>query len=196
MRSRWFLATYRCLLLALPLALAGCGGAPAEAPASARKPLYFDVKGLLDQQVKDLVAQASGTTKRVNLRGGPTETVRVAAVRWPDELQIFYQADINKAALRGTYTVDSTMLPGGKVRRIYTRRSGQANAPVGRLMVLIANGKAEEIAADIRQENALFSTEKHLELALTAGQLRRYSVRGRQKLVFFDTLRYEAEGRL
>lgn len=196
MRSRWFWAKQACVLLALPVALTNCGDTPAEAPTLARRPLYFDVKGLLDQQVKALTAQATGTTKRVNLRGGATETVRVAVVRWPDELQIFYQADINKAALRGAYTVDSTTLPNGKVQRTYLRRTGQVNAPVSRLAVLTADGRAEEIAADIRQENALFSADKHLELTLSAGQLRRYSVRGTQKLVFFDTLRYGAEGRL
>ena len=92
--------------------LAGCGDAGPAAPP-ARRPLYFDVKGLLTKQVAQLARQHAAVTKQVSLRGGAIETVRVPAVKWADELQIFFQADINKAALRGAYTVDSVLLPGG-----------------------------------------------------------------------------------
>ena len=146
--------------------------------------------------MQQLAARAPAVTKQVQLRGGATETVRVPAVRWPDELQIFYQADINKAALRGAYAVDSARLPDGRLRRRYTRRPGQRNAPVSRLTVLLANGQPQEITADVTQENTLFSADKHLLLELSAGQLRRYRVQGTQKLVFFDTLRYGAEARV
>ena len=184
------------LLPGLAVGLAGCNGTPAGTPPATRRPLYFDVKGLLDGQVKALAARAPAVTKQVQLRGGATETVRVPAVRWPDELQIFYQADINKAALRGAYAADSVRLPDGRLRRRYTRRPGQRNAPVSQLTVLLAGGQAQEIAADIDQENTLFSTNKHLTMELSAGQLRRYRVQGTQKLVFFDTLRYGAAGRI
>ena len=204
MRSAWQKLRRAALLPGLLLALlpvlaaglASCGGGPAEVPPAARRPLYFDVKGLLDEQVAALAARAPAVTKQVQLRGGAIETVRVPAVRWPDELQIFYQADINKAALRGAYAVDSARLSDGRLRRRYTRRPGQRNAPVSQLTVLLANGQAQEIAADIAQENTLFSANKRLTLELSAGQLRRYRVQGTQKLVFFDTLRYGAEARV
>ena len=145
--------------------------------------------------MKQLAARKAATTKRVALRGGPPETVRVAAVRWPDELQIFYQADINKPALRGAYTRDSLRLPDGHLRRVYTRLAKQANAPVSRLAVLTnAAGQPENIEADIDQENTLFVTNKHLQLRLLNGQLRGYEVAGTQKLVFFEALRYSAAG--
>ena len=196
MLSAWLRLCRVVLLPVLVAGLAGCGGTPTEAPPAARRPLYFDVKGLLDQQVKQLGASASVVVKQVQLRGGAIETVRVPAVRWPDELQIFYQADINKAALRGADAVDSARLPDGRLRRTYIRRPGQPNAPVSRLTVLTVGGEAQEIAADISQKNTLFSANKHLIMELSAGQLRRYRVQGTQKLVFFDTLRYGAEGRI
>ena len=196
MRRAWLILRRAALLPVLAAGLAGCGGTPTEAPPAARRPLYFDVKGLLDQQVQQLAASAPAVVKQVQLRGGATETVRVPAVRWPDELQIFYQADINKAALRGAYAVDSVRLPDGRLRRRYTRRPGQPNAPVSRLTVLTANGQPQEITADITQENTLFVANKHLVMELSAGQLRRYRVQGTQKLVFFDTLRYGAEARI
>jgi hypothetical protein len=183
------------------LALAGCGQGtagpdPATPGAAHRAGPYFDVRGLLDAQVQQLTASHPGVEKRVTLRAGAPETVRVPHVKWADELQIFYQADINKAALRGAYTVDSASLPGGAVRHTYRLRPGHDNAPVLRLDVTSAAGLPQEIGATLRQDNALFFGQKDLQLRLQKGQLRQYSVRGVQKLVLFDTLRYATAARL
>ena len=175
--------------------LAGCGDAGPAAPA-ARRPLYFDVKGLLNKQVAQLAQRHAAVVKRVSLRGNATETVRVPTVKWADELQIFFQADINKAALRGGYAVDSIVLPGGLLRRTYTRLPGQPNAPVTRLMVVQQGVVAQEVAATIVQNNALFATRKQLHFQLQNGQLRQYEVVGTQKLVLFDTLHYAAAGQV
>ena len=187
--------------LGIALALAGlgwltaCGDAGPSAPA-ARRPLYFDVKGLLEKQIAQLARRQAAVTKRVSLRNQLTEIVQVPAVKWADELQIFFQADINKAALRGAYTVDSVALPGGQLRRTYTRLPGQPNAPVARLTVVQQNGAPVDIAATINQDNPLFSAQKQLQLQLSNGQLRAYKVLGTQKLVLFDTLRYSAAGQV
>ena len=173
--------------------LASCGDIGPSAPA-ARRPLYFDVKGLLNNQIAQLAQRHAAVTKRVSLRGDATETVRVPAVKWADELQIFFQADINKAALRGAYGVDSVVMPGGALRRTYTRLPGQPNAPVARLMVLQQGPEVQEVAATIVQNNPLFTTRKQLRFQLQNGQLRQYEVVGTQKLVFFDTLHYAAAG--
>ena len=192
MRSHW--GTWA---LGLPLLLAGCGGSDAGAPRAAGPgPLYFDVKSLLDQQIRRLDQAHAATLKRVSLRGGPPETVRVPAVKWTDELQLFFQADINKAALRGAYAVDSARLPDGRLRRTYTRRPGRTIAPVARLEVLSAGPAPEEITADVEQHNVLFAARKHLRLDLRRGRLTGYAVQGTQKLVLFDTLRYAAAGQV
>ena len=175
--------------------LVGCGDAGPAAP-DARRPLYFDVKGLLNKQVAQLAQRHAAVVKRVSLRGNATETVRVPTVKWADELQIFFQADINKAALRGGYAVDSIVLPGGLLRRTYTRLPGQPNAPVTRLMVVQQGAVAQEVAATIVQNNALFATRKQLHFQLQNGQLRQYEVVGTQKLVLFDTLHYAAAGQV
>lgn len=182
-------------LLAGALPLAGCGDAGPSAPA-ARRPLYFDVKGLLTQQVQRLDQRHAAVIKRVSLRGQASETVRLPTVKWADELAIFLQADINKAALRGAYAVDSVALPGGRLRRTYTRRPGQNNAPVARLTVVQQGLVPQEIAAIIVQNNPLFSAQKKLRLQLENGQLRRYEVLGTQKLVLFEALRYAAAGQV
>lgn len=183
------------------LTLAGCGqgtaGPEAAAPGAAhRAGPYFDVRGLLDAQVRQLTASHPGVEKRVSLRGGAPETARVPQVKWADELQIFYQADINKAALRGAYAVDSASLPGGAVRRTYRLLPGHDNAPVLRLDVTSLASQPQEVAATLRQDNTLFFGQKALRLSLQNGRLSQYSVGGAQKLVLFDTLRYSTAARV
>ncbi|MBJ6107854.1 hypothetical protein JAO73_02445 [Hymenobacter sp. BT523] len=177
------------------LLVAACGDAGPAAPAP-RRPLYFDVKGLLTRQVEQLDQRHAAVTKRVSLRGGAVETVRVPAVKWADELQILFQADINKAALRGAYSLDSVALPGGALRRTYTRRPGQPNAPVALLSVVQQGAVPQEVSATIEQDNPLFSAQKQLRFQLQNGQLSSYEVQGTQKLVLFDTLRYSAAGQV
>ncbi len=187
-------------ILLLP-GLTGCGeGTKAPDPAAPGAPHpsgpYFDVRGLLDAQVRQLTARRPSVEKQVSLRNGATETVRVPQVKWADELQIFYQADINKAALRGAYAVDSASLPGGALRHTYRLRPGYDNAPVLRLDVTSAAGQPQQIQATLRQDNALFFGQKDLRLSLQNGQLHQYSASGVQKLVLFDTLRYRTQARV
>jgi hypothetical protein len=178
------------------LMLSGCDkGAQAPDPAAPGAPRavgpYFDVRGLLDAQIRQLSARHPGATKEVSLRGGPVETVRVPEVKWADELQIFYQADINKAALRGAYRLDSATETGGATRRTYTAQPGHDNVTVTRLTVLSAGGQPQEVEASLKQDNTLFSGQKQLRLTLQQGQLRSYGVSGSQKLIFFDTVRFK-----
>ena len=157
---------------------------------------YFDVRGLLDAQIRRLAARHPGATKEVSLRGGPVEKVQVPQVKWADELQIFYQADINKAALRGAYAVDSASLPGGAVRHTYRLLPGHDNAPVLRLAVTSQASQPQELTAIIRQDNSLFFGQKELQLRLQNGRLSQYSASGVQKLVLFDSTRYRSAARV
>jgi hypothetical protein len=184
-------------LLTLPGCGQGTAGPDPAAPGAAhRVGPYFDVRGLLDAQVQALTARRPGVEKHVSLRGGAPETAQVPTVKWADELQIFYQADINKAALRGAYTVDSASLPGGATRRTYRLQPGHDNAPVLRLEVTTAASQPQLITATLKQDNALSFGQKDLQLTLRNGQISQYSVRGVQKLVLFDTLHYATTARV
>jgi hypothetical protein len=186
---KWRLNGLTGLLAAILLTACGTD-TTAPAAGVVRRPLYFDVKGLLNKQIELLSQQRAATVKQVSLRGGTTETARVADVKWANELQIFFQADINKSALRGVYQVDSVTLPGGLVQRHYTRKPGHDIATVAQLSVLSAGPETREISAEITQKNVLFKARKHLQLTLAHGLLTSYAVQGSQKLILFDSLRY------
>jgi hypothetical protein len=173
---------------------AACSSDADERPA--RRPAgYFDAPALLDAQVKQLQAQHPPLEKQVTLRGGAAETVRLPQPDWADELQLFYQADINKPALRGGYAVQ-TADSAGLTRRTY-RRLPTTDHPVTQVTVLQAGTVVRELRATVEQINPLFFSGKQLQLQFGPdGQLSSYQVLGQQKLVGFDTTRYVARGRV
>jgi hypothetical protein len=192
----------RLAALALLSLMAACGTTDDEVTMRAnpanRKPGYFDVKGYLDAQVARLNQLQPAVEKQVQLRNGRQETTRVTKTDWAKELQIFYQADINKPALRGLYAADAApKLQNGVVRETYALQPGN-DAPVKRLTVEAAqeSGVTQQLTATVQQDNPLFYSEKKLLLAVRNGQLTEYEVRGVQKLVFFDTVRYSVRTRV
>jgi hypothetical protein len=190
-KARW--------LGSLLLLATACG--PESAPSSkqaGRRPLYFDIKSFLYAQTQDLTRRKPAVEKRVKLRGGQIETTRVPEVEWDNELQIFYQTDINKPALRGAYQIDSVIQEDGRLRRTYRRKPDVENA-VERLTVISlpsAPAAAQEITATLTQDNPLFFSQKRVALHAANGRLLDYQVTGVQKLVLFDTLRYSAAVRV
>lgn len=73
---------------------------------------------------------------------------------------------------------------------------GHDNAPVLRLAVTSAAGQPQLVTATLRQDNTLSFGQKDLQLTLQDGRVSQYSVRGVQKLVLFDTLRYATAARV
>lgn len=197
----------RLCYLALVALLPACGSPGEDATVRAnpanRKPGYFDVKQFLDAQVAELSRQQPAVEKQVQLRNGQTETTRVSKTDWSKELQIFYQADINKPALRGAYS-ERVGAPysnaAGKSVYAYVRKPG-VDATVESLTIntLGAAGpkdQVEELTAVIKQDNALFYSEKKVSMRSNNNQLTEYEVRGVQKLAFFDTVRYSVRTRV
>ncbi|TGE14270.1 hypothetical protein [Hymenobacter elongatus] len=170
------------------------GGSSVQQPA--RKPLYFDVKGFLDTQTALLTKRQAAVEKQVTMRDGQVETTRVVQVDWSKELQIFYQADINKPALRGTYEAQAGLTDAsGAPLQVYRRRAGVDNI-VDRLQATGGSAPNGIIEAVLTQDNPLFFSRKTLLLNYRNGLLTTYQVRGVQKLVLFDTIRYSATVRV
>jgi hypothetical protein len=165
--------------------------------AANRKPNYFDVKGFLDSQVAELTRRQPVVEKQVRLRDGKVETTRVTKTDWSKELQIFYQADINKPALRGAYEVLEHSNFEGVARIIYNAKATSESAVKSLLVETRVNSSIPQlIAARIEQDNPLFYSEKKLLLLVDNGRITEYKVYGIQKLVMFDTVRYSVQTRV
>lgn len=183
------------------LVLAACGSEDASVrPAANRKPNYFDVKGLLDTQIAQLNRQQPAVEKQVRLRDGKVETTQVVKTDWSKELQVFYQADINKPALRGAYAETVSAASGQPAgMKSYKLITADAKAPVISLVVSKtgdASDADQELTSVIRQDNPLFYSEKRLRLRTQSGSLKEYEVQGVQKLIMFDTVHYSVRTRV
>ena len=184
----------------LLLLLAGCNAPESTtpsgvSPAAGRTTAYFPLKAYLDAQAARLNQQHPAVTKQVRLRGEAPETTRVPRVDWNRELQIFYQADLNKPALRGAYAVDSGTTAGGARQYTYTRKAGFGN-PVTVLRVEQDGTGVRAVSATLAQTNPLFSSQKKMELRAQHGTITSYQVKGVQKLILFDTVRYATAARV
>ncbi|OUJ76134.1 hypothetical protein [Hymenobacter crusticola] len=187
MRNEWLFG----LLALVGTACDSSSGNNSQA-APARKPLYFDLKGFLDAQASLLNRRNPVVVKLVQLRDGHEETAQVSHTNWNKELQLFYQADINKAALRGTYTIEPPIpATDGLQQQTYRRKPGIENA-VESMTVVSGPQGIREVRARLSQDNALFFSRKELLLRANNGVLNNYQVNGVQKLILFDTLRYSA----
>ena len=183
--------------LSVLLVLAACGpgeDATVRPVPTNRKLNYFDVKGFLDSQVALLNRQQPAVEKQVRLRNGKLETTRVTETDWSKELQIFYQMDINKPALRGAYAVEPVNQPNSSGTTYQKKPAVEAS--VRELTITKAATRPESITATIIQDNPLFYSEKKLQLQADSKGLRSYSVEGIQKLVMFDTVRYTVRTRV
>lgn len=178
------------------LGACGPGDQASVRPGSANRPAaYFDLLGFLARQSEQLSQQRPAVQKQVLLRDGRHETTRTQPTDWPKELQIFQQADINKPALRGLYTVDSVTLASGAVQRTYRRRPG-TDHPVEQLRVISRGTTVEALAATVAQDNPLVYSAKNLQMILQRGQLVTYRVTGVQKLILFDSVHYAVQAKV
>ncbi|QIX61668.1 hypothetical protein HER32_10950 [Hymenobacter sp. BT18] len=187
MRKAW--------LLGLVWLAAACSSDMGTTPGQpAPRSRYFALNSFLEEQAKQLNQRQPGVTKQVRLRTGGQETTQVKQLDWSKELQIFQQADITKPALRGAYTVDSTV-ENGILRRRYQRRPGIEH-PVRQLTVLSSGQQVVAVEAVITQDNPLVYSNKTIELRCQNGQVASYRVNGVQKLVLFDSVRYAVSSRV
>ncbi len=180
--------------LPLLFLLAACSSAPGAATPEL-PPQYFDLKTFLDGQRAYLESVSPAVTRTVQTDGVAPETQRLVRVAWERELHFFYEADLNKPALRGLYSETATSLPDGTTRRTYRRRLG-AHAAIRELRVeTTPEGSVRSVEATQDDRNALFASERHLTLRCDPtpdhNRLLAYGIQGRQKLVFFRPTTYD-----
>lgn len=190
---------YRYLLwIGLLGCWAGCGPpAPEQGPADGQ-PLYFDLQGFLDRQIQDLNQDQPEVLKTVRDQQGEVETGTVRNLNWERELDLFREVDLNRPALRDYFTITRHTDPAtGHTTERYERVPG-AYTNIRYLEVeLDENRQLRQMQAATQQDNALFYTQRQLQLSTDAAQgqprLNHYRVTGVQKLILTDSVHYTLE---
>lgn len=162
------------------------------------KPVYFDVAGYVKSQVDALSKQQPDVAKRTQM-GGKTEQQTTHSINWSRELELFTQADINKPALRSSYTIAR---PDSLTYR-YTLKPTEKDLTVRSLTVKLdsATRQPRRIDALLTTENPLYTSERkiYLESGPRPGAkwgITHYRVSGFQHLSISDKNTFDVEGTL
>jgi hypothetical protein len=137
---------------------------------------YFDLAGTLNLQLEHLKNKSAEKTWEFN---GRTETKVVNDLNWKKELELFYNADINKKAFLKSYTTsvnnDTTF---------HTLRNGEKLWV--KTMQIIKNEKNEpiEIAIECEENNYINETQQSLNIILKDNKIETYKIINHQKLLF------------
>ena len=150
---------------------------------------YFDLKGLIDKQIKSLNSKKP-VVQKIVIIADSSENQSIKTIDWSKELELFMQADLNKPAFIQSYQVDSSSM-GVK----YTLKESE-KLPVKYLTISRAGEDGISIEAMINTNNYLYETERHLKLSLKNSELTDYQIDGFQKIVFGNKKIFKINGNI
>lgn len=171
-------------LLFICLLLVGC----AESKTQNATKTYFDLAGLINQQVSELNKSQPLTHKNLVIED-KKEVLNTNKIDWQKELELFLQADLNKQSYQLSYTKEET-----PQMEIYMLKEGE-NLPVKSLKIIFDEDKsAKHIEALLQTENYLYQSEKHLLMTLDKKRLTNYQIEGWQELFIGKKKSFKVDG--
>jgi hypothetical protein len=148
---------------------------------------YYDLKGLVERQIKALKLEKPKIKKSISMNE-TLENQTIDSLDWSQELDFFIQADLNKPAFVSSYRTDSSTM-GVK----YFLKETE-NLPVKFLEINRLGEDGIEIRALVNSHNYLYDTERNLKLSIKQGQLLDYQINGFQKVVFGEKKNFKIRG--
>ena len=168
-------------------------------PTSANKDAekkYFDVAGLIHQQISELNKRKPKVEKNTSLSGEQGK-ISTDTLDWNKELALFKEADINSPALRDSYEIIED-----KASKTVTYTSKEEKLKVKEIK-LQYNENSQITALNINQlkiifaeNNQLYEIQRVMEMTLKNSLLNSYSIKGFQKVAMKDSLVYEINAKV
>ena len=140
---------------------------------------FFDIKGYLDQEIPKM--DGANITKISRVQGQQEMSEAVYSIQdWKEELDVFYQADINRPSLALSYDT--------KIQNNYLVHTllPEAKGKVKEITVRYDNDKPTRITVKLKEENLFYTSIIIGELNFNATTLTidHYSVESTQKIWF------------
>lgn len=154
---------------------------------------YYPVDSLLEAQVKEL--NKSGPrllkTEKVNM----TEKVsNVDSVSWKNELELFRQLDLNKPSSVDLYVSERAPESNSIT---YRKKPDTEAAMIYVRIHFDSAGQIESLEGQYKDQNALYLNDRYLRMEFSSEhRLAAYTLLGKQKMLFEDTVRYSLHARL
>jgi hypothetical protein len=158
---------------------------------------YYDIDGLVDEQLLLLDSISPSLLKTANINGikqkidlSPTDSI------WRRELEIFRSADINKPRLSDSYAQKEAISKSDS-SIIYISKFPKSTL-ADTIRITFVNKLPSKIYASLRSQNTLFKSSKKLKLEFSnvngRQMLTDYSVAGWQKMISKDATYFEIDG--
>ena len=187
--------------LVLTCILSACD--PQKVPSNKGK--FFDMVGLVDQQVGSLVKSQANLTKEAVIDGDTNQTALLMdSTQWAEALAFFKEGDINRPNLQDAYQVTEG-LKDDKSNLLITTYNALNTAENGvtclKVYYLRDPEKPMRVEAEIRENNLLYTAHKKLSMWFmeTLEQepvLIAYGLEGYQKIVLKDTIKFKIHNRV
>ncbi|MBK6265673.1 hypothetical protein JKA74_11545 [Marivirga sp. S37H4] len=179
----------------LIIVFSSCTQAVKEKPIST----YYDVEGLVDDQVKKLVQENALLAKKISINGkAEQDTVTFDSLGWINELGVFKLADINKPTLRDLYKANEKSKDGNK---IWSYKAEKQSLGIEFLNVYFgSDSTVKKLEARYNEDNSLYSSERNMEMAFenVGGEtiLTNYKIYGKQKMIMKDEVEFSIESEI
>lgn len=146
---------------------------------------YYDLEGFLEE----LYQQKQANFLKTTLIEKQKQQKKVENIAWQKELAFLEQANINKSAYRGLYE-EVRKQHGDTLILQYKPKNNDLKV---RWLEIKLNAlqKPLEINAFLQTENYLYASEKELRLWLKDEKIFRYSIKGKQKMIFAKPENFE-----
>lgn len=163
---------------------------------------YYDLNGLIDQQLDWLIEFNPKIQKTAVLNGIPeSSSMRLDSVQWTRELKIFRDADLNKSRLRQEYRiVEDLSEPTSNLKiRLYEAINKEI-MEVEYLKIFYVEKEEDlrKLEASVLEKNSLFSSKKTLYMTFEDDgngsiKIKHFKIEGQQKMILLDTVKFSLE---
>ncbi len=163
---------------------------------------YYDLNGLIDQQLVWLIELNPKIRKTAVLNGIPeSSSMRLDSVQWARELKIFRDADLNKSRLRLEYRiVEDLSEPTSNLKIRLYEAINKEMMEVEYLKIFYVEKEEDlrKLEASVREKNSLFSSKKTLYMTFEDDgngsiKIKHFKIEGQQKMILMDTVKFSLE---
>lgn len=181
------------LLLFFVFALCAC--VPETNHKGISENAYFDINGLIEQQIT-LLDSISPVLLKQAIINSKTEkkSIKQTELLWAKELGIFKSADINNPQLKNSYIVSDSSTADTNTIVYQSKNPSTDKVDYLEITNTAHNHTLNTIRAQLNERNALYQSGKKLELIF--GQrhgktlILQYRISGWQKMIAQDTTRF------
>ncbi|MCC5944777.1 MAG: hypothetical protein JJT94_07555 [Bernardetiaceae bacterium] len=160
-------------------------------PNSPQKTPFPNMESLIDNQISLLLKAGKGLEKELLNQDGKTETqtILVDSLRWSQELKLFRQIDLNRPEWIAEYDIEQK-------ENVIVATTNLEKLPIKRFEMVGTTDIPVYLKIESHAESLLYESRQTLELYFDKGLLKRYEIKGSQKIITGSAMPYRIKGKV